>query len=571
MATCNTPVARVLGSRRTCRIMLLAAALLTLPRMSTVRADDGEVEEGEGEEGEAEEGAWSVSVCVYTGGGCQADNVESCLDGSEEEPEQLFECSVEVEEYVDSEGVDRKRKVNTSPFGERASGMQDTVHGQASTNSYMRMSCKKDGKEPFLGSDGTPTLAVDLFEKDECKDMECLHTADDDHDICELPDCKLDPLPGQVIREQDPECACGMCRPKFPAGWENGRCYDLCMDNSDRGFTSSFPSVKELSTDAQSKINLCDPAQVKSAMISWEGEPCLNELKSQGFMVLAGILIPTFCVLSCFFVKYLRKTECLCWRPNGTCFGQRCGRLVIEIEDPNAGLSKYDIKMKERERNKSNGDKWAEFRAQEKKDDKRHDKFRAAQMKREAGQGAAVMGGKTGPAAAAAARRAEKQQQQQQQPLVVLATEINNDSVGDVWALAESGGDGGVKATAAAGQKEEVVDDPMSLFKRKKMEHEKINKRQKENEAKAMKRLNKAHGGGGHSKSAGGRVHPSGKGGGDGHHKDKHGHRSRGKSGEPKDRAGAMISPAEARRQKEAGGGHHHHSGSRSKSKSRHK
>ena len=57
MATCNTPVARVLGSRRTCRIMLLAAALLTLPRMSTVRADDGEVEEGEGEEGEAEEGA----------------------------------------------------------------------------------------------------------------------------------------------------------------------------------------------------------------------------------------------------------------------------------------------------------------------------------------------------------------------------------------------------------------------------------------------------------------------------------------------------------------------------------
>eukprot|EP01048_Picozoa_sp_COSAG05_P000085 COSAG05_NODE_2_length_63105_cov_159.292956_28_plen_91_part_00 len=69
MATCNTPVARVLGSRRTCRIMLLAAALLTLPRMSTVRADDGEVEEGEGEGGEAEEGAWSVSVCVYTGGG----------------------------------------------------------------------------------------------------------------------------------------------------------------------------------------------------------------------------------------------------------------------------------------------------------------------------------------------------------------------------------------------------------------------------------------------------------------------------------------------------------------------
>ena len=32
-------------------------------------------------------------------------------------------------------------------------------------------------------------------------------------------------------------CTVRWGRPKFPAGWKNGVCYDLCMDNSDKGFT----------------------------------------------------------------------------------------------------------------------------------------------------------------------------------------------------------------------------------------------------------------------------------------------------------------------------------------------
>eukprot|EP01049_Picozoa_sp_SAG25_P023756 SAG25_NODE_10312_length_338_cov_1.497908_2_plen_51_part_01 len=36
------------------------------------------------------------------------------------------------------------------------------------------------------------------------------------NDICKSPDCKLDPPPGEALREKDPNCGCGMCRPKFP-------------------------------------------------------------------------------------------------------------------------------------------------------------------------------------------------------------------------------------------------------------------------------------------------------------------------------------------------------------------
>ena len=68
-----------------------------------------------------------------------------------------------------------------------------------------------------------------------------------DHAMCEVPQCLLDALPGEPFREQDEECqcadppqcrqpapmSCGMCTPKYPQGWEHGKCINLCMDGSD--------------------------------------------------------------------------------------------------------------------------------------------------------------------------------------------------------------------------------------------------------------------------------------------------------------------------------------------------
>ena len=129
---------------------------------------------------------------------------------------------------------------NSNPFGEQSSGMTDVLSKASSTKSYMRASCAKDGKLPFLDGDGQPTIALDFFNAEDCSGKECLHVVDLTHDMCKSPDCKLPPEPGQMIREKDPEWGCGMCRPKFPAGWVNGRCYDLCMDNSDGRAAAGF-------------------------------------------------------------------------------------------------------------------------------------------------------------------------------------------------------------------------------------------------------------------------------------------------------------------------------------------
>jgi hypothetical protein len=98
-----------------------------------------------------------------------------------------------------------------------------------------------------------------------------------------------------------------------------GCCADLCMDNSDGGavtgqpqaphygFGELFPAPKELTQEGYSVVSSCKAGQVKSAKITWEGEPCANELKMQGFIVLAAILIPSFCVICyfrCVFASY---------------------------------------------------------------------------------------------------------------------------------------------------------------------------------------------------------------------------------------------------------------------------
>mgnify|MGYP001452196749 CR=1 FL=1 len=72
------------------------------------------------------------------------------------------------------------------------------------------------------------------------------------------------------------------------------------------------------------------------------------------------------------------------------CFGQRCGRIVVTVEDANAGLSKYEIKMKERKRDQEMQDKWAAHRRAEKKEEKRHEKMRATAVDTKNKAGAAV-------------------------------------------------------------------------------------------------------------------------------------------------------------------------------------
>eukprot|EP01049_Picozoa_sp_SAG25_P021770 SAG25_NODE_8272_length_430_cov_1.320242_1_plen_64_part_01 len=63
------------------------------------------------------------------------------------------------------------------------------------------------------------------------------------------------------------------------------------MDNSDGGavtgqpqaphygFGELFPAPKELTQEGYSVVSSCKAGQVKSAKITWEGEPCANELK----------------------------------------------------------------------------------------------------------------------------------------------------------------------------------------------------------------------------------------------------------------------------------------------------
>jgi hypothetical protein len=155
--------------------------------------------------------AWTISVCVYEGAGCVEDNlIGECLEGEEEDDAELFTCSLgkdfvdcitdastgECESCPKVDGQETRpatdedeaeddacstdqccvHEFNSSPFGEGASGMADVVSKASSTKSYMRLSCTKDGKDPYLDDSENPTLSVDFFQKDDCSRRECLHS-----------------------------------------------------------------------------------------------------------------------------------------------------------------------------------------------------------------------------------------------------------------------------------------------------------------------------------------------------------------------------------------------------------
>lgn len=304
------------------------------------------------------------------------------------------------------------------------------------------------------GEDGNgayeKVITLDFFKKPDCTQRMCLHTVDLDHDLCDAPSCKLDPEPGQTVRDQDPECqcgdlpgcgvgtgpttSCGMCSPRFPQGFENGKCVNICMDGSawsggvtpaegEEGHTglgwvsgsSNFPSTDSHLTDLHISQRLCNDEALASVVVEWEGgraspppsalaalacavltaarllrAACFNSLRKTGLIVLAVLITPVVLVGLRLMVGFVKSKEWLCWKPNGRCFGQRCGRIVVTVEDANAGLSKYEIKMKERKRDQEMQDKWAAHRRAEKKEEKRHEKMRATAVDAKNKAGAAV-------------------------------------------------------------------------------------------------------------------------------------------------------------------------------------
>lgn len=345
------------------RALLGALALLTLHGVGV--ADEAAEEEG---------AEWTVTVCYHEGLDCM-DETPVCMERTSDDEGGLGTCSSFTDE-------DTGEIVNYSPFPE--------------AEGFLRIRCATEkepaGPLPLVEVDGIlqKVLTLDWFKKPDCTDRMCLHTVDLDHPMCEVPQCMLDPEPGEAFRKQDEECqcadppqcrqpapmSCGMCTPKYPQGWEHGKCVNLCMDGSD-GWVDG--SANEPGTD--SKLldpRKCDPEQLASAVVVWEGLPCENTLRQTGLIVLASILVPTGLVLIMLATKWVRRKELFCWKPNGRCFGKRCGRIVIVLDDPNEGLSKYEIKMKERNRDQSMQQKWAQYRRTEKKDDKRHEKLRKA-------------------------------------------------------------------------------------------------------------------------------------------------------------------------------------------------
>ncbi len=370
-------------------LLLGAAALLALHGVGV--ADEAAEEEGL---------EWSVTVCYHEGLDCM-DEEPVCMERTSDDEDGLGTCS----SYTDE---DSGEVVNTSPF--------------PSDEGFLRIRCATDkapaGPLPLIDIDGIPqkVLTLDWFKKPDCTDRMCLHTIDLDHSMCEVPQCMLDPEPGEAFRKQDEECqcadppqcrqpapmSCGMCTPKYPQGWEHGKCINLCMDGSDGWIDGS---ANEPGTD--SKLldpRDCNVEQLASAVVVWEGLPCENTLRQTGLIVLSSILVPTGLVLIMLATKWVRNKELLCWKPNGRCFGKRCGRIVIVLDDPNAGLSKYEIKMKERKRDQATQQKWAQHRRTEKKDEKRHDKLRKAAFEaQDKAPGGKTADGKKRPGAGASA------------------------------------------------------------------------------------------------------------------------------------------------------------------------
>ena len=126
---------------------------------------------------------------------------------------------------------------------------------------------------------------------------------------------------------------------------------------------------------------------------------CFNSLRKTGLIVLAVLITPVVLVGLRLMVGFVKNKEWLCWKPNGRCFGQRCGRIVVTVEDANAGLSKYEIKMKERKKDQEMQDKWAAHRRAEKKEEKRHEKMRttAVDAKNKASAAVSPAAEKKGP------------------------------------------------------------------------------------------------------------------------------------------------------------------------------
>ena len=380
--------ARSIGYSAAATILLAVLAL----HVHTVTADEEEAAE------EAPE--WSVTVCYHTGLDCM-DEAPLCMDRTADDEDGLGTCSAFQNE-------DTGEIVNTSPF--------------PSDEGFLRISCATDkepmGPLPMVEIDGIEqkVLTLDWFKKDDCTDRMCLHTVDLENTMCEAPSCLLELMPGQMVPDQDPECqcadppscrapapmSCGMCTAKYPQGWENGKCINLCMDGSD-GWADG--SANDPGTESKLLYpNKCNFDQLASAVVTWDGMPCENKLRRTGLIVLSTVLVPTGCVILSIITKWIKRKEMFCWKPNGRCCGKRCGRIVITLEDPNAGLSKYEIKMKERNRNKSMDDKWAQHRRAQKKDEKRHEKLReAAFLAKNKTAGAKVALGAAGKAGADAA------------------------------------------------------------------------------------------------------------------------------------------------------------------------
>jgi hypothetical protein len=60
------------------------------------------------------------------------------------------------------------------------------------------------------------------------------------------------------------------------------------------------------------------------------------------------------------------------------CCGVRLGRRIIELEDKDKGLSRYEIRTRDKQKAQSTEDRWAAHRREERLREKRHARARQA-------------------------------------------------------------------------------------------------------------------------------------------------------------------------------------------------